>query len=48
VTYQYPLRLDDNEKDILEELEELPQYDHLSRNDLIITAIKELSKKEFG
>jgi hypothetical protein len=47
VPYAYLLRLDENEREILEELEVLPKYNHLSRNDVIITAIKELSKKEF-
>ena len=45
--YGYPLRLDENEKDIFFELKELPKYRHISTNDLLITAIKELSKKEF-
>ena len=47
MTYAFLLRLNDTDKEILEELEDLPKYNHLSRKDVIITAIKELSKKEF-
>jgi hypothetical protein len=40
------VRLDENQYETLKELKD-EKMPHLSLNDIIITAIKELSKKEF-